>query len=95
MRYAIAPYRELQNPLPDEAALVRALGARIVLGRHVGTARLQQLTETNDAVVLAVGMGKDTRFHVMGDDLDGVLDSLPFIEGIKTESCRGSADAWS
>jgi glutamate synthase (NADPH/NADH) small chain len=57
-----------------------------VLGWHVGPARLQLLAETNDAVVLAVGMGPDARAHIMGDDLDGVWDSLPFIERIKTES---------
>ena len=86
VRYAIAPYRELREPLPGETALVRALGARVVLGWHVGPARLQLLAETNDAVVLAVGMGPDARAHIMGDDLDGVWDSLPFIERIKTES---------
>jgi dihydropyrimidine dehydrogenase (NAD+) subunit PreT len=84
VRYAIAPYRELKEPLPDEAALVRTLGARIVLGRHVGSARLHMLAATHDAVVLAVGMGPDAQVHYLGDDLDGVWDSLPFIEAIKT-----------
>lgn len=84
VRYAIAPYRELREPLPDEAALVRALGTRIVMGRHVGPARLRMLAATYDAVVLAVGMGPDAQVHYLGDDLDGVWDSLPFIEAIKT-----------
>jgi dihydropyrimidine dehydrogenase (NAD+) subunit PreT len=85
VRYAIAPYRELKKPLPDEAALVRELGARIVLGWHVGPARLQTLAAAYDAVVLAVGMGPDAQVHYLGDDLDGVWDSLPFIERIKTD----------
>jgi glutamate synthase (NADPH/NADH) small chain len=84
VRYAIAPYRQLKEPLPDEAALVRALGARTVLGRHVGPARLEMLAATYDAVVLAVGMGPDAQVNYLGDDLDGVWDSLPFIEAIKT-----------
>jgi glutamate synthase (NADPH/NADH) small chain len=84
VRYAIAPYRELRDPLPGEAALIRALGARLVLGWHIGPARLQTLAARFDAVVLAVGMGPDSRVHYMGDDLDGVWDSLPFIEAIKT-----------
>jgi dihydropyrimidine dehydrogenase (NAD+) subunit PreT len=84
VRYAIAPYRELKEPLPDEAALVRSLGARIVLGWHVGPARLEALAATYDAVVLAVGMGPDSRVHTMGDELDGVWDSLPFIEAVKS-----------
>jgi glutamate synthase (NADPH/NADH) small chain len=85
VRYAIAPYRELREPLPGETALVHALGARIVLGRHVGRACLQTLAATYDAVVLAVGMGPDSKVHYMGDGLDGVWDSLPFIEAIKTD----------
>jgi dihydropyrimidine dehydrogenase (NAD+) subunit PreT len=84
VRFAIAPYRQLEEPLPDEAELVSSLGARIELGRHIDRERLDQLTVINDAVVLAVGMGPDAQVHYMGDDLAGVWDSLPFIEAIKT-----------
>jgi dihydropyrimidine dehydrogenase (NAD+) subunit PreT len=84
VRYAIAPYRQLDRPLPAEAALVRSLGARLVLGWRVGPARLAALAQSYDAVVLAVGMGPDSRAHYPGDDLPGVWDSLPFIEAIKT-----------
>jgi dihydropyrimidine dehydrogenase (NAD+) subunit PreT len=86
VRYAIAPYRQLNRPLPDEADLVRSLGARIVLGRRVDEARLRAIAADHDAVVLAVGMGDDARAHIIGDDLDGVWNSLPFIEAIKTGS---------
>ena len=84
VRYAIAPYRQYDEPLPDEADLVRALGARIVLGRRIDRARLRAIAAVNDAVVLAVGMGDDVRLDLPGGDLPGVWDSLPFIEGIKT-----------
>jgi dihydropyrimidine dehydrogenase (NAD+) subunit PreT len=84
VRFAIAPYRQLNEPLPDEAGLVEALGARIVLGRHVDPARLRTIAAVNDAVVLAVGMGDDTHIDLPGADLPGVWDSLPFIEAIKT-----------
>jgi glutamate synthase (NADPH/NADH) small chain len=84
VRYAIAPYRQLDEPLPDEAELLRTLGVRIELGRHVDADRLRRLAIVNDAVVLALGMGPDSRIHYIGDDLDGVWDSLPFIEAIKT-----------
>ena len=86
VRYAIAPYRLLKDPLPLETDLVRALGARLVLGRHVDRARLRAIAATHDAVVLAVGMGDDAQAHILGDDLDGVWNSLPFIEAIKTGS---------
>jgi dihydropyrimidine dehydrogenase (NAD+) subunit PreT len=84
VRYAIAPYRQLDEPLPAETELIRGLGTRIVLGRRVDRARLRAIAAANDAVVLAVGLGEDTHVDLLGHDLDGIWDSLPFIEGIKT-----------
>ena len=84
VRYAIAPYRQKNQPLPEEAELVRELGARIVLGRRIDRARLFAIAGMNDAVVLAVGMGADMTPQLPGDDLDGVWSSLPFIEALKT-----------
>ncbi|MGE5274026.1 MAG: NAD(P)-dependent oxidoreductase [Verrucomicrobiota bacterium] len=84
VRYAIAPYRQQNHPLPEEADLIRELGARIALGRRIDRAKLFAISGMNDAVVLAVGMGADTTPHLPGDDLDGVWSSLPFIEALKT-----------
>lgn len=84
VRYAIAPYRQQNHPLPEEAELVRELGARIVLGRRIDRAMLFAIAGMNDAVVLAVGMGADMTPQLPGDDLDGVWSSLPFIEALKT-----------
>jgi glutamate synthase (NADPH/NADH) small chain len=84
VRYAIAPYRQLDHPLPEEAALVEALGARIVLGRRIDHAKLHAIAGMNDAVVLAVGMGADATPGLLGHDLDGIWGSLPFIEALKT-----------
>ena len=84
VRYAIAPYRQQNHPLPEEAELVRALGAHIVLGRRIDRARLSEIAGMNDAVVLAIGMGADAAPQLPGDDLPGVWRSLPFIEKLKT-----------
>jgi glutamate synthase (NADPH/NADH) small chain len=86
VRFAIAPYRQQNHPLPEEAELVRALGARIVLGRRIGRPKLCAIAGMNDAVVLAVGMGADATLQLLGDDLEGVWSSLPFIEALKTGS---------
>ncbi len=48
------------------------------------SARLQELAAEVDAIVLAVGMGADLDVTYEGDDLDGVWESLPFIERLKT-----------
>ncbi|HZO63140.1 MAG TPA: FAD-dependent oxidoreductase, partial [Gaiellaceae bacterium] len=84
VRFGIAPYRQLDRPLPDEAALVERLGASIVLGRRIDRERLETLAATHDAVVLTVGMGADATPGLLGENLDGVWRSLPFIAALKT-----------
>jgi dihydropyrimidine dehydrogenase (NAD+) subunit PreT len=86
VRYAIAPYRQVSEPLPDEGAVLRRIGVDFRLGSHVGAAELQAIIEEADAVFLGVGMGPDTHVSYPGDDLPGVWESLPFIELIKTGS---------
>jgi glutamate synthase (NADPH/NADH) small chain len=84
VRYAIAPYRQSNEPLPDEARLLEELGVEFVLQMRIDLARLRELEDAFDAIVLAVGMGADTDVSYDGDDLDGVWESLPFIERLKT-----------
>jgi glutamate synthase (NADPH/NADH) small chain len=83
VRYAIAPYRQSNEPLPDERRSLERLGVVFRLGTRVDAAALTALREEADAVVLAVGMGADVDVAYDGDDLDGVWESLPFIERLK------------
>jgi dihydropyrimidine dehydrogenase (NAD+) subunit PreT len=85
VRFAIAPYRQLSEPLPAEAAMLRRLGVSFELGIAIDTPdAVANIAAFFDAVVLAVGMGADADVRYPGDDLPGVWDSLPFIEAIKT-----------
>jgi glutamate synthase (NADPH/NADH) small chain len=84
VRYAIAPYRQSNEPLPDEERALRALGVKIVHGARIDAARLRELEDEVDAIVLAVGLGADADVTYEGDDLEGVWESLPFIERLKT-----------
>lgn len=84
-RFAIAPYRQLQEPLPQEVRALERLGVKFELGLSIDTPEALAYVESfNDAVVLAVGMGRDTDVNYPGDDLPGVWNSLPFIEAMKT-----------
>ena len=86
VRYAIAPYRLVRDPLPAEAARLERGGVRFQLGDAVDTPeRLHALAATADAVFLGVGLGEDAAVRYPGDDLHGVWDSLPFIEAIKLD----------
>ena len=84
VRFAIAPYRQSNEPLPDEARLLAELGVEFRLRTRIDAARLEQLETEVDAIVVAVGMGADTDVSYEGDDLQGVWESLPFIERLKT-----------
>jgi glutamate synthase (NADPH/NADH) small chain len=80
VRSAIAPYRIERDPLPAELRALEALGIRFRLGTSVGC--LDELS-TFDAVFLGVGLGDDVPLDLPGDDLDGVWESLPFVEALK------------
>ena len=83
-RYAIAPYRQLRRPLPEEGRALVALGVRFEIGRRIDRPRLQQIAARADAVFLGIGMGADADVTYPGDHLPGVWESLPFIEALKT-----------
>jgi glutamate synthase (NADPH/NADH) small chain len=83
VRYAIAPYRQSNEPLPDEARLLEELGVEFEMQTRIDAARLHELEDIFDAIVLAVGMGADADVSYEGDDLEGVWESLPFIEQLK------------
>src|SRR6266540_2835764 len=86
-RYAIAPYRQLREPLPDEMRALAELGVHFELGFPIDRPEtLRDIEEGSDAVVLAVGMGPDADVHYPGEHLWGVWDSLPFIELVKLGS---------
>jgi dihydropyrimidine dehydrogenase (NAD+) subunit PreT len=85
IRYAIAPYRQVADPLPQEADRIATLGVRFVMGFAVDRPdRLLQIENGADAVFLGVGLGKDLDGGYAGSDLPGVWPSLEFIEQLKT-----------
>jgi dihydropyrimidine dehydrogenase (NAD+) subunit PreT len=85
VRYAIAPYRQVSNPLRDEASALQRLGVKLRLGWRIGSReQLERIADDAEAVFLGVGMGADTAVSYPGDDLPGVWDSLVFIEALKT-----------
>ena len=85
VRYAIAPYRQHSEPLPEEARVLAEIGVHFELGIAIDSPEaLAELEDESDAIVLAVGMGPDVDVRYPGDELPGVWESLPFIEALKT-----------
>lgn len=86
-RFAIAPYRQMREPLPYEVERIRRRGVFFALDAPVHSPkRLREIEENADAVVLAIGMGGDADVRFEGDSLRGVWRALPFIEALKTGS---------
>jgi glutamate synthase (NADPH/NADH) small chain len=84
IRYAIAPFRQHTEPLPDEAKALMQLGVEIKLGHKVDTKEaLAEIEKDAEAVFLGIGYGEDVDVETPGDDLEGVWESLPFIEALK------------
>ncbi len=84
IRYAIAPYRQVREPLPEEVARIAALGVEFRMRSPVDSPeRLSAIAAESDAVFLGIGLGEDVDVHFPGDELPGVWNSLPFIEAIK------------
>jgi len=85
VRFAIAPYRIVRDPLPEEALALAELGVRFAFGIRVDSPKVLHAIEADaEAVFLGIGMGPDADVSYPGDDLPGVWESLPFIEALKT-----------
>ena len=80
VRAAIAPYRIEADPLPAALELLRQLGVAVHFGRRV---ELSDLVEDADAVFLGIGGGPDSDVRYDGDDIEGVWNSLTFIDRLK------------
>ncbi len=81
---AIAPYKQLLDPLPQEFELIRGLGVEfrfnVTVGRDLSS---KDLEKRHSVIFLGVGLSKDVQAHLPGERLEGVWDSLEFIERLK------------
>ena len=87
--YGIAPYKQLVDPLPLEVEQLRQIGVEFHFGVMVGRdISLKQLEQEYDALFLGIGLGSDQLAEVEGEELEGVYESLEFIERIKLGDWR-------
>ncbi|MDA8343867.1 MAG: FAD-dependent oxidoreductase [Thermaerobacter sp.] len=84
VRYAIAPYRQWQEPLDEEADRLRRRGVTLRFETPVdGPQALRRLEAEYDFLYLGVGLGEDEALDLPGRDLSGVDLALPWIEQLK------------
>ena len=84
VRTAIAPYRQVLEPLPAERKALEELGVQFQLGVRIQSrADLFRSTGGAEAVFLGVGLGEDIELGCPGTDLPGFWASLPLIAAMK------------
>ena len=86
--YGIAVYKTVENFAQREIEYILAIGGIEVktgtaLGRDVD---LHTLRRDHDAVFLGLGMGDTNDLNIEGEGLDGVLDAVDYIAGLRQAS---------
>ena len=84
--YGIAEYKLKADVALAEVQDILDLGVELKLGVVIES--LEPLLQKYDAVFVGVGLGKTKTLGIPGEDLEGVLDALTFIEHLKTHPYR-------
>ena len=83
MRYGIPEYRLPYDRLDDDIDVVRAAGVTIKCGMPVGSAiSMAELRASNDAVLVATGLGLGRSTRVPGTDHDKVFSAVDLLDRI-------------
>ncbi len=82
--YGIPQFRLPHKMIDWEVDQIEKLGVEIRTNVEVGKdVSADSIIEENDAVLLAIGMGKIQKLGIEGEDLPGVIDALDLLERTK------------
>ena len=81
LRYGIPAYRLPKDVLDREIAIIADAGVEMVNGVKLGRdIQFDQLRADFDAVLVAIGAWKSVGMRVPGEDLEGVIGGIDFLE---------------
>ncbi|HTK27698.1 MAG TPA: NAD(P)-dependent oxidoreductase [Pyrinomonadaceae bacterium] len=99
--YGMAEYKMSQSVSQAEVEQVAQLGVKLLLNTkivagapddevlgEINRVSFDLLQEWHDAVFLAVGLGETNKLNIPGEEMDGVVDALHFIEKVKTRDWK-------
>ena len=98
--YGMAEYKMSQIVSVDEARQAEKLGVNFKLNTEIisdtkdqrpkteNQISFEDLQSNHDAIFLAIGLGATNKLNVEGENLNGVMDALDFIERIKTRDWK-------
>jgi len=85
--WGIAPYKMSKADSLKEVEMIKGLGVDIQTGVTVGeTISIEELFDKHDAIFIGVGLGESGKLNIPGENLNGVIGALEFIENIKQEN---------
>ena len=83
--WGIAPYKMTQEDSFNEVKLVESFGVKIKTGVRAGKhVSFVDLEKSHDAIFIGVGLPRPTRLNIPGENMDGVVDALDFIDDVTT-----------
>lgn len=86
--YGMAEYKMSQSVSLAEVEQVEKLGVRFEMNTEIDEEQAGRLRSDHDAIFLAMGLGATNRLGIPGEELDGVVDALAFIEQVKTRDWK-------
>jgi len=86
--YGMAEYKMRQSVSLSEVGHVEKLGVKFELNAEIGEEQASSLRSQHDAIFVATGLGATNRLGIPGEELDGVVDALAFIEQVKTRDWK-------
>ncbi|MGH2568379.1 MAG: NAD(P)-dependent oxidoreductase [Bacteroidota bacterium] len=87
--WGIAPYKMTQQDSLNEVRLVESFGVKIQTGVKVGkNISIEELMKKHDAIFVGVGLATPSTLRIPGEDLEGVVNALDFIEKVTTRQWK-------
>ncbi len=81
--WGIAPYKMRFEDALNEVKLIESFGVTIKTNTLIGKdITIEELEATHDALFVSVGLGNATDLKIPGEDLQGVVDALEFVERV-------------
>ncbi|MCL7389502.1 MAG: NAD(P)-dependent oxidoreductase [Thaumarchaeota archaeon] len=96
LRLSIPEFRLPSHIVEDEVSILKKLGVRFELGKKVGRdITISDLAREYDAVFIGVGANKPKKMGIPGENLQGVIQALPFLYKVKNgEVKKISGKVW-
>ncbi|MGH7296649.1 MAG: FAD-dependent oxidoreductase, partial [Polyangiaceae bacterium] len=80
----VAPYKLMSEEALREVQFILSIGGiELQQGQWVGREKLRELEKHFEAIFLGVGLGRDSRLRVPGEDVEGVRGAVEVIEEMK------------